>query len=125
MSGDDELDVLTRRIADCLERHLPYYGFNPYRYVGRRCFWSGREGTSMSDGEAIEAAVNEAIEKVIRDHEGGFTIRWVALVETAGPDGSRGVWTMTSPDVKAWDTLGLLEYGKQLQVRGVLNGGDE
>lgn len=72
-------------------------------------------------GADIEAAVNEAIETVIREHEGGFTIRWVALVETAGEDGTRGIWTMTSPDVRAWDTLGLLEYGKQLQVAQIVN----
>lgn len=77
-----------------------------------------------ADGAAIEAAVNDAIENIIRQHEGGFTIRWVAIVETAGPDGSRGVWTMTSPDVKAWDTLGLLEYGKQRQAAQILNSDD-
>lgn len=77
------------------------------------------------DGDLIQAAINEAIETVIREHEGGFTIRWVALVETAGPDGCRGVWTMTSPDVMAWDTLGLLEYGKQMQVRQLVTPGEE
>jgi len=27
-----EIDHLTRRIADCLEAHLPEFGFEPYRY---------------------------------------------------------------------------------------------
>ena len=27
-----EKNDLVRRIADCLESHLPDYGFNPYRY---------------------------------------------------------------------------------------------
>lgn len=76
-------------------------------------------------GGDIETAVNEAIEQAVREHEGGFTIRWIAIIETAGPNGDRGVWTMTSPDVKAWDTLGLLEYGKQLQVAQVLNDRDD
>jgi len=80
---------------------------------------------SEPDGDAIQTAVNEAIETVIREHEGGFTIRWVALVETAGPGGARGVWTMTSPDVMAWDTLGLLEYGKQMQVRQLVTPGED
>lgn len=35
MTGGDavnEVDDLTRRIADCLEQHLPDMGFDPYRY---------------------------------------------------------------------------------------------
>jgi len=27
-----EIDRLTRRIADCIEAHLPEFGFEPYRY---------------------------------------------------------------------------------------------
>lgn len=71
-------------------------------------------------GQLIEREVNAAIERIVREHEHGFVIRWVGLVETAGEDGTRGIWTMTSPDVKAWDTLGLLEYGKQLQVAQIV-----
>lgn len=78
----------------------------------------------MSVGEDIEIAINSAIEQVIRDHEGGFTLKWVALVETVDPDGERGVWTMTSADVKAWDTLGLLEYGKQKQNAQIIRNDD-
>ena len=28
----DPTDDLTRRIADCLEQHLPTFGFEPFRY---------------------------------------------------------------------------------------------
>lgn len=66
-------------------------------------------------GQIIEQAVNDAIEKIVQEHEHGFVLKWVGIVETVGEDGTRGVWTMTSDNVKAWDTLGLLEYGKQLQ----------
>jgi hypothetical protein len=77
--------------------------------------------TDEPDGEQIEPAPGKAIEQVIAEQERGFVLKWVAIVETCGEDGSRGVWTMTSNDVKAWDTLGLLEYGKQLQVAQVIN----
>lgn len=73
------------------------------------------------DGIAIETAINEAIETAIREHEGGLTLRWVALIETCGPDGARGVWTMTSPDVLSWDALGLLEYGRQREVAKIVH----
>jgi hypothetical protein len=39
----------------------------------------------VSEGETIEREVNAAIEQIIRDHEGGFTLKWVALVETVAP----------------------------------------
>jgi hypothetical protein len=78
----------------------------------------------VSDGQTIETEINAAIEEIIRTHEGGFTLKWVALVETVAPDGERGVWTMTSADVKSWDTLGLLEFGRQKQIAQILHGDD-
>lgn len=75
----------------------------------------------MADGEAIEAAIGAAIEHVLREHGGEFTLKWLALVETSDSNGERGMWAMTSDDLKAWDTLGLLEYGKQRQVTQLLN----
>jgi hypothetical protein len=56
-----------------------------------------------------------AIETVVAEHERGFVTKWVALVETVAPDGTRGLWTMTAPDVMAWDTVGLLQHGLHLQ----------
>jgi hypothetical protein len=31
---------------------------------------------------------------------------------------------MTSADVKSWDTLGLLEFGRQKQIAQILHGDD-
>lgn len=69
-------------------------------------------GEGFTLGQKIEAAVGAAIEKVIAECEHGFAIKWLAIVESAGPDGTRGVWTMTSSGALPWETLGLLEYGK-------------
>lgn len=67
-------------------------------------------------GQVVQDAIGEAIERVVSEHEGGFVTKWVALVESVGPDGSRGLWTMTSADLKAWDTVGLLQHGLHIQM---------
>lgn len=66
-------------------------------------------------GQILEKAVGAAIDEAIGQHERGFVTKWVALVESVDPDGERGLWTMTSEDVKAWDTVGLLQHGLHLQ----------
>lgn len=76
-------------------------------------------GVDISDGtplgQKLEEVIGAAIQSAVAEHESGFTTKWVALVETVAPDGSRGLWTMTSDDVKAWDTVGLLQHGLHLQ----------
>lgn len=67
-------------------------------------------------GVRLERAVGDAIQGAVAADEGGFVTRWVALVESVGPEGDRGLWTMTSDDVKAWDTVGLLQHGLHLQL---------
>lgn len=70
----------------------------------------------MSDlGPTLERAIGAAIDAAVGEHERGFVTKWVALVESVDPDGERGLWTMTSEDVKAWDTVGLLQHGLHLQ----------
>ncbi len=77
------------------------------------------------DGEAIEQEIGKAISDVLARHEGGFVTKWVALVETVDGDGKRGLWTATSDDVMAWDTVGLLTHGLHLQQRQTTCGHDQ
>jgi hypothetical protein len=44
--------------------------------------------------------------------EGEMLIKWVAIVETMGNDGERGLWAVAAEEMKSWETLGFLEYGK-------------
>lgn len=41
--------------------------------------------------------------------------RWVALVESVDADGVRGVWPLTAEGMSAWDTLGLLSWGLEIE----------
>jgi hypothetical protein len=78
----------------------------------------------MSDdediSERVEDAIGRAIQDVIREHEGGFTMRWVAVIESCDESGERGAWTLASPDAKPWDTLGMLTYAQQLEQARVI-----
>lgn len=74
-----------------------------------------------TQGARIEQAVNEAIHNVVGEHEHGVVTKWVALVESVSPDGDRGLWTLTSEGIKAWETTGLLQYGLHLQLAQTLD----
>lgn len=69
----------------------------------------------------LERAIGAAINAAVGQHERGFTTKWVALVESISPDGERGLWTLTSDDVMAWDTVGLLQHALHLQFAQTLD----
>lgn len=65
---------------------------------------------------AMEDDLNNAISSVMARHEqGGLVTKWVALIETVADDGVFGLWTATSDGLKAWDTVGMLGHGLDLQ----------
>lgn len=76
-------------------------------------------------GVVLQAAVAKAIGDGVSEHEGGFVTKWVALVESVDPEGARGLWTLTSDDVMAWDTVGLLQHGLHLQQAQAINPPDD
>jgi hypothetical protein len=61
-------------------------------------------------GPSLEQAIGEAISEAVGSQEGGFVTKWVTVMETVGPEGQRGIWTFTSEDMTAYDSLGLLQY---------------
>jgi hypothetical protein len=74
-----------------------------------------REPGSGEVGAKIEAELGKAIDAIVAEQEGGMTMKWVCLLETAGADGSRGLWTLTNDGMKAWDIVGLLQHALDLQ----------
>jgi hypothetical protein len=71
-------------------------------------------------GPIVEREIGEAISAVLARHDKSMVIKWVALVEAMDGDGERALWTLTSDDLKAWDTVGLLQHGLHLQHAGTL-----
>lgn len=70
---------------------------------------------TTADGPAIQRDLADAFAGVLARHERSMVGHWVALVETIDEHGKRGLWTFTSDDVKAWDTVGLLGHAMHLQ----------
>lgn len=67
------------------------------------------------DGEAIEREIGEAISSVINQHQGAMVVKFLALVEIIRPDGAPSLWTLGSPGLTEWDTVGLLGHGMHIQ----------
>lgn len=70
---------------------------------------------ATADGPSIQQELGDAIAGVLARHERSMVGHWVALVETIDEHGKRGLWTFTSEDAKAWDTVGLLGHAMHLQ----------
>lgn len=69
----------------------------------------------------VPEALGAAIEQVISHTERGITAKWVVLVESLDANGDRGLWAVAAPDMKVWDTLGLLQYGMARETARVTN----
>lgn len=70
---------------------------------------------SQDEGEqrfAIEVAQDAIADLVQKLDPGSMVTRYIVLIEVVDSDSDRGVWHFTAPGASAWDTLGLLEYGK-------------
>jgi hypothetical protein len=61
------------------------------------------------DLDAAEQQLHQAIAEVL-GRNGLMTTKWILAVEGLGSDGSRAMEAFTSPDFRAWDSLGLLGY---------------
>lgn len=60
--------------------------------------------------EAVGAAIGVAVGADV-------VLKWVALVEVIdGDTNERGLWCLAPRELTTWDTLGMLEYAKQLEL---------
>lgn len=66
------------------------------------------------DGEenelvVVERELHDAIADVMNRHR-MITTKWVGVVEFINPAGERDLEAFTSPDFRAWDSLGMLGF---------------
>lgn len=73
----------------------------------------------MTDEADLCATVDTAIVAALREHEGSYVTRWVAVVEVIAEAGDRTVWTIHDDGSREWDRLGLLEYARQCEAAGI------
>lgn len=78
-------------------------------------------GEDMSENEAEDAgngmdenmvreAIRQAVEGTLQQY-GGFATTWVCLISSVEQDGSKSVWLLADKNMRAWESMGLLEYG--------------
>lgn len=60
--------------------------------------------------EELASLLGEAISGLLGKHAASMTVKWLALVETMNGDGVRGLWTLGSDGITAWDSVGMLQY---------------
>lgn len=72
------------------------------------------ESFGASSGPANDAALNHVADLLRELVPGAFTQRFVLIVEAVDED-DRFLCAFTAPGQKAWDTLGMLAWGKILE----------
>lgn len=68
----------------------------------------------------IQKQIGEAIAEVLRRNTASMTVKFVALAEVMDGDGHRGMWTFTSDDITAWDSMGLLQHAFAMEQADVI-----
>jgi hypothetical protein len=59
--------------------------------------------------QEAELAIGDALSDVL-SRQGLMVTKWMCVAEVIGADGSRALESFASPDIRAWDTLGMLGY---------------
>ncbi|MBN6054498.1 hypothetical protein JYK22_21330, partial [Nonomuraea sp. RK-328] len=74
------------------------------------------------DIKAIQADFHAALSEVINRHEPSkaYLTRFVVLAEVVDGEGERMVWQVAADGMRAWDTLGLLDYARSVEYAGVV-----
>lgn len=86
----------------------------------------------MADAEPADedlVALGDAVHsdlaaRLVAFGDGHMLTRFVAMLEVLGPDGDRSVINLTSADMRAWEALGLLQWGLQLEQALIVRDGD-
>lgn len=66
-----------------------------------------------SNGDRMVDAVSEALTAI---EPGTMVLKCIVLAEVIDSEGKRALWTIAGPDVKAWDTVGILQHALHLQA---------
>ncbi|MGQ0575988.1 MAG: hypothetical protein ACT4RN_17535 [Pseudonocardia sp.] len=73
------------------------------------------EHTADAAGRLLCDRVHSAIARELhRHHDGDALVRYVAVAEVITVDGERALHSLSSPDMMVWESLGLLDYAREL-----------
>jgi hypothetical protein len=66
----------------------------------------------------IRRRLSDTLTGVLQEF-GEFTMKWVVLAETVGEDSRPSLWMATADEARPWDTMGMLTFALQLEVRAI------
>lgn len=73
-----------------------------------------------ADPHTVQQALQEAIRATLAEH-GELATRFVLTAEAVNAeDGQRALYWATSDDIKAWEVVGMLEYGVQREKAQIM-----
>jgi hypothetical protein len=61
--------------------------------------------------EAVQGQLADAVHGI----DGSMLTKYAACIEVLDPTGERALWVICTPGQKAWETVGLLEYARDLE----------
>lgn len=77
------------------------------------------EQPQEDNGEKVVDAIAGVLQGI---EPGTMVVKAVALVEVIDSAGQRALWTIAGPDVKAWDTVGMLQHALHIQLGQTMRG---
>ena len=82
------------------------------------------EDEEVFDG--LKEAVHTDLANRIDAFDGSMLVKYCTLAEIMGSDGERALVSLASKDMKTWESLGMIEYMRQMEQAGaVIDGGEE
>jgi hypothetical protein len=70
----------------------------------------------MEHDELRSMAAGKVQELMTEASPGCMVTQFLVLAVTMDQDGEKGMWALTPPDQRKWESLGLMEYHKQLSL---------
>jgi hypothetical protein len=65
----------------------------------------------------MERLLFDALADVLSKADPGtMAVKFCLVLEVIDRDGDRSLWTAAGPDVKAWDTVGMLQHALHIQM---------
>lgn len=63
--------------------------------------------------EQLQHTLQDTLANTLHAHDGSMVTRFVVCLDVIDPEGERSLVLQCSPDMKSWDTLGMLEFARQ------------
>lgn len=77
----------------------------------------------MNDNiEQLQRSLDHVLADTLHRHDGSIVNRWIVLADVMDPEGERALVSLAQADMKPWDSLGMLEFARQVEQAATTNG---